>query len=132
MTRLPRLSPAHTAIAALVLSGLATGPVETQSRRAMTTEADFRLAMEELSNWGRWGKTDQLGALNLITPDICGRCKLGVRFRGRARRVEHHADSLGTNPINPERRCFGITNGSRQPIAVNRHRLTVHWDQADG
>jgi len=24
--------------------------------------------MTELSNWGRWGKDDQLGALNLITP----------------------------------------------------------------
>lgn len=24
--------------------------------------------MKELSNWGRWGKEDQLGALNLITP----------------------------------------------------------------
>jgi hypothetical protein len=24
--------------------------------------------MTELSNWGRWGKTDQIGTLNLITP----------------------------------------------------------------
>jgi hypothetical protein len=24
--------------------------------------------MTELSNWGRWGKQDQLGAVNLITP----------------------------------------------------------------
>jgi hypothetical protein len=24
--------------------------------------------MTELSNWGRWGPDDQLGALNLITP----------------------------------------------------------------
>jgi len=24
--------------------------------------------LKELSNWGRWGKDDQLGALNLITP----------------------------------------------------------------
>ncbi len=32
------------------------------------TEADFDRAMQELSNWGRWGKDDELGALNLITP----------------------------------------------------------------
>ena len=25
--------------------------------------------MESLSNWGRWGKTDEMGALNLITPE---------------------------------------------------------------
>src|SRR5438094_10586967 len=24
--------------------------------------------MSELSNWGRWGKPDQMGAVNLITP----------------------------------------------------------------
>jgi hypothetical protein len=24
--------------------------------------------MSELSNWGRWGKTDQIGAVHLITP----------------------------------------------------------------
>ena len=25
--------------------------------------------MEELSNWGRWGEHDELGTLNLITPE---------------------------------------------------------------
>src|SRR5262252_3499772 len=34
----------------------------------ITTEADFRRAMKELSNWGRWGDKDELGAANLITP----------------------------------------------------------------
>ena len=26
--------------------------------------------MEEVSNWGRWGDDDQLGTLNLITPQV--------------------------------------------------------------
>jgi len=26
--------------------------------------------MKDLSNWGRWGKQDQLGAVNLITPAV--------------------------------------------------------------
>ena len=30
--------------------------------------ADIERLMEELSNWGRWGPDDQLGAANLITP----------------------------------------------------------------
>jgi kynurenine formamidase len=38
--------------------------VVTQS----TTRAQFERWKTELSNWGRWGKDDQLGALNLITP----------------------------------------------------------------
>jgi kynurenine formamidase len=32
------------------------------------TRAQFDTWMTELSNWGRWGDDDQLGALNLITP----------------------------------------------------------------
>lgn len=33
------------------------------------TEEDIDLWMTELSNWGRWGKDDQMGAVNLITPE---------------------------------------------------------------
>ena len=38
-----------------------------QSPPPMETEADFHRAMDELSNWGRWGDEDELGAANLIT-----------------------------------------------------------------
>jgi kynurenine formamidase len=33
-----------------------------------TTKAEFEKMMTDLSNWGRWGKDDQLGTINLITP----------------------------------------------------------------
>jgi kynurenine formamidase len=32
------------------------------------TKSDIDAMMKSLSNWGRWGKEDQRGALNLITP----------------------------------------------------------------
>ncbi len=32
------------------------------------TKAQYDTWMTQLSNWGRWGEDDQLGALNLITP----------------------------------------------------------------
>lgn len=35
----------------------------------MPTLAEFRRAAQRVSNWGRWGERDQLGTLNLITPD---------------------------------------------------------------
>jgi kynurenine formamidase len=38
-----------------------------QEKHKMTKE-DVDRWMTELSNWGRWGKDDQLGTLNLITP----------------------------------------------------------------
>jgi kynurenine formamidase len=37
------------------------------SSQASLTKADIDRWMTELSNWGRWGKEDQLGAINLIT-----------------------------------------------------------------
>src|SRR5215470_4659272 len=33
-----------------------------------TTREDFVQLMKQLSNWNRWGKGDQMGAVNLITP----------------------------------------------------------------
>jgi kynurenine formamidase len=36
--------------------------------KTMVTAEDFHRAMKELSNWGRWGRDDELGAANLITP----------------------------------------------------------------
>ena len=29
----------------------------------------IKKASEDLSNWGRWGKDDQIGTLNLVRPD---------------------------------------------------------------
>ena len=40
----------------------------SNGRPAIASEEDFRRAMKELSNWGRWGGDDELGAANLITP----------------------------------------------------------------
>ena len=55
----------------LLLVGAPTflaGPARAQSNRTMT-KADIDGLVEELSNWGRWGKDDQLGTLNLITQE---------------------------------------------------------------
>lgn len=54
---------AAAAIAVLLTSGGA----EAQSSRKVTA-AEVERWMSELSNWGRWGKEDQSGAVNLITP----------------------------------------------------------------
>jgi hypothetical protein len=36
--------------------------------RLTVTQAEYERWQKELSNWGRWGKDDELGTLNLITP----------------------------------------------------------------
>lgn len=44
------------------------GRAVAQDQRQMS-KADVQRLIKELSNWGRWGKDDQLGALNLITAE---------------------------------------------------------------
>ena len=44
-----------------------TRPAQAQSHPAVT-KATIDQWMKELSNWGRWGKDDQMGTVNLITP----------------------------------------------------------------
>ena len=51
-----------------ILATIVPAATHAQDRHAMT-KADVEKLVVELSNWGRWGKDDQLGALNLITPD---------------------------------------------------------------
>src|ERR1700682_75770 len=56
--------------AIVVVGGVSLPYAQSQStaRPTIATEEDFRRAMKELSNWGRWGADDELGAANLITP----------------------------------------------------------------
>ena len=42
---------------------------EGSPSRPLVSEAQFEAWQTELSNWGRWGKDDELGTLNLITPE---------------------------------------------------------------
>src|SRR5262245_51882664 len=56
-------------IAGAALIALGTSPeVRSDGYKPITNEAQFRQAMKDVSNWGRWGAEDELGASNLITP----------------------------------------------------------------
>ena len=48
----------------LTLLSIAASP----QRDHQVAKADVDRWMNGLSNWGRWGKDDQMGALNFITP----------------------------------------------------------------
>ncbi len=52
----------------LIVLVLALALPTTVATQSATTRAQFERWKTELSNWGRWGKDDQIGALNLITP----------------------------------------------------------------
>ena len=57
-------------VATVVVTSLAPSVANSQESalRPMTPE-EFDQMFTQHSNWGRWGDDDQLGALNLITPD---------------------------------------------------------------
>ena len=51
--------------------GLLEYPVSTEQTSAppLVSQALYDHWIEELSNWGRWGPDDELGAFNLVTPE---------------------------------------------------------------
>ena len=53
---------------ALGVGALASRAQGPEPGMARTTKAELDRWMQELSNWGRWGADDELGALNTITP----------------------------------------------------------------
>jgi len=58
-------------IGLIVLIATASAPAgrsQSNPRPTIANEEDFHRALKELSNWGRWGTDDELGAANLITP----------------------------------------------------------------
>jgi hypothetical protein len=71
MTR--RWTSVAIVLPAVLVSSLTAGhaqpPAPSATTHAPVTKAQAERWMTELSNWGRWGKHDQLGALNLITPE---------------------------------------------------------------
>ena len=85
----------------LVLAFLAASLAAGQTPHK-TSKADVDRYMKELSNWGRWGKQDQLGTYNLITPakrkEAAALVKEGVSV-SLAHNVEKVAGPDNNNPF---------------------------------
>lgn len=91
------------------------------------TEAQYERWKKDLSNWGRWGKDDQIGALNLITPAKRKQAATLVK-EGFSVSMEGDTDLVKAvdNPNPFELKM--LTIGSDQ-IAVNYHGIAhTHLD----
>jgi len=109
-------------LAALFLVALAA-----LSQTASTTPAEYERWKKDLSNWGRWGKNDEVGALNLITPAKRKQAASLVK-EGFSVSLAADADTVravdNTNPYELKM----LTIGSDQ-IAVNYHGIAhTHLD----
>ena len=80
------------------------------------TQADIERLMGELSNWGRWGADDQLGAANLITPakrlEASSLVTEGITVSLAHRLLTDEADDV---PRPFERRMLGLPDPTAEP-----------------
>ena len=76
-------------------------------------QADIERLMDELSNWGRWGADDQLGAANLITPEkrleAMGLATEGITVSLAHRVLQDEADDV---PLPFGRRMLGVPDAA--------------------
>ena len=92
--------------------------------RAPLDPAEVAAFHTSLSNWGRWGSDDQLGALNLITPEITAAAASLVRA---GRRVSC-ARALDTAPAadNPIPVTHHMTNTDTEGYGADYVALAPH------
>ena len=80
-------------------------------------QADIERLMEELSNWGRWGPSDELGAANLITPakrlEAIALATEGITVSLAHRLLTNEAADV-SRPF--ERRMLGLPDPTREPV----------------
>ena len=67
MRTVNRYSVSLTVVTAIVVSS-GVGMAQTNQDRPLVSQAQYDQWLIDLSNWGRWGEDDEIGALNLITP----------------------------------------------------------------
>lgn len=94
---------------------------------AKLTKADIDKWMTEISNWGRWGKDDQLGAVNLITAakrkQAAALVKDGVSV-SLAHDVEKERAADNARPFTHTMNLSGANNASQfslDTFTVNYH-----------
>ena len=58
------------AITAILFLSITQGMSQTREPAESFSTEKLNQWMKEISNWGRWGDDDQMGTLNLITPQI--------------------------------------------------------------
>lgn len=104
----------------------------------MPLPAEFTDLAREVNNWGRWGDGDELGTLNLITPEVVARAAACVRD-GRtfplALPLSADGPQIGAVPgrINPVHlmtqvnTSYGEVCASDDAVAMGLQCAT-HWD----
>jgi kynurenine formamidase len=107
---------AFMAVAFGCVSVVAQAPGRKTAGAIEVSKAAFDGWMRELSNWGKWGKTDQRGTVNLITPEKV-RAAAALVKEGFAVSLSRDAD---TTTSADNRQPFGhtMTSTGADPTAL--------------
>ena len=91
-------------------------------------KTQFEGWMKELSNWGRWGKDDQKGSVNLITPAKVKQAAASVKD-GITVSLEHPVLTAHA-PDNSDPLVHTMTATSQNPVlgayAMDRYEISFH------
>src|SRR5258708_17384898 len=95
--------------------------------QAKLDRARLETWMKELSNWGRWGAKDQLGAVNLITPEVRRKAALLVK-EGFSVSLSRNADSVraADNSRPFERKMISTGIDPNPMFAMDTYTMSFH------
>ncbi len=109
-----------------VACGTTSADAPASADASTVSRAQFDQWLQTISNWGRWGDDDQLGTLNLITPDVRRAAAKLVRTGesvSLALELNKVEDPLNANPFRHqvERGEFGGHQVAGDDYGVNYH-----------
>ena len=121
-----RLFVAGTIVLGVVSAGQGRVDMLAQTSHDVT-QAMVEQWMTELSNWGRWGDDDQLGALNLITPEKRKQAAALVREGISVSMSHDYITERAADATSPfERQMLGV--GRPGPFVSDRLRRLPHLE----
>jgi kynurenine formamidase len=110
----------------LLAAPSALGKHHGQAAPAPVDRAEFESWMEKISNWNRWGKDDQLGTLNLITPakrlEAIALVKEGVTV-SLALDLNTKADAINTSPFSHK---LTLSEFAGHQVAGDDYAMSYH------
>src|ERR1051326_3560946 len=106
-------------------AAISSQPAQTNRTNHTVTQADMDRWKNELSNWGRWGKEDEKGTLNLITP---GKRKQAAALVKDGAAVSLARDAGTEKEIDDPQPYEDVmlSDGSTRPAATDRIAVSFH------
>ena len=102
-------------------------PPEVTPPSRELVQADIEQMMEDLSNWGRWGPDDELGAANLITPEkrleALALATEGITVSLAHRVLKEEAEDV---PLPFGHSMLGVPDSSAEPELLRGRERQLH------